>query len=264
MPSSRDYENFRLAFADGVAWIRIDSTSKYNSMNELLGQELQAIATDLGADEAVRCIVLTGTDGVFCAGADLGMYEGGTDPTGVRFRASIVGDAIEQFHTMATPLVTGVNGPAVGAGFSLALLGDVILVSEAAHLRYGFTGVGLPGDTGATFHLPRLVGLRIAKEIALFREEITPEEATELGIATEVVPEADFDDRLEGVATELASGPTAALGTAKRLLTESFANTLSEQLAAEIEAMSHGVRTDDHAEAVAAFLGNREPEFTGQ
>lgn len=118
--------------------------------------------------------------------------------------------------------MTAVNGVAAGAGFSLALVGDIVLVSEDARFEYAYPRVGLTGDGGSTFFLPRLVGLRKAKEILLLGEPIDPDRAVELGIATETVPANDLDAHLNEVALQVADGPTEAFGATKRLLTESF------------------------------------------
>ncbi|WP_255681366.1 enoyl-CoA hydratase-related protein [Natrinema sp. SYSU A 869] len=258
-------ENFVLERDDGIVSITIDSTTKFNSLNDTMGDELLEIASFLNADDGTRCAVMTGSDGVFCAGADVESFaEDGHRSDSVRRGASILHDAIVQFHQAGVPLVTGVNGVATGAGLGIALLGDLVLISEDARFEYGYPRLGLPGDGGATFHLPRLVGLRKAKDIALLDEPITPEEAVEWGLATESVPDDDFDARLDELARQLADGPTRAYGAVKQLLTRSFDRSLEEQLAAETDAIATAAETDDHAEGVNAFVANREPEFEGQ
>lgn len=258
-------ENFVLERDDGILSITIDSTTKFNSLNDAMGDELLELAAFLNVDDSVRCAVLTGSDGVFCAGADVESFaEEGHQPDSVRRGASILHDAIVQFHQADVPLITGVNGVATGAGLGIALLGDLVLISDEARFEYAYPRLGLPGDGGATFHLPRLVGLRKAKDIALLDRPITPEEAVEWGIATESVPDDELDDRLDELARELASGPTRAYGAAKQLLTRSFDRSLEEQLAAETDAIATAAETDDHAEGVEAFVEKREPEFRGR
>ncbi|OLZ39174.1 hypothetical protein A6E15_17345 [Natrinema saccharevitans] len=257
-------ENFVLERDGAVLSITIDSTTKFNSLNDGMGDELLELASFLAGDDETRCAVMTGTDGVFCAGADVESFAGDDHgPDSVRRGASILHDAIVQFHQADVPLVTGVNGVATGAGLGIALLGDLVVVSEDARFEYGYPRLGLPGDGGATFHLPRLVGLRRAKEIALLDRPISPAEAVDWGLATESVPGDELDDRLEELASELASGPTRAYGAAKRLLARSLDRSLEEQLAAETDAIARGAETDDHAEGVAAFVERREPKFEG-
>lgn len=266
-----DCENFVLQRDDGVLSITIDSTSKFNSLNDVMSEELLELATYLDSDPDVRCAVMTGSDGVFCAGADVGSFDGedekpdaGERSAGIRQGASLFHDSIVQFHQADVPLVTGVNGIAIGAGLGIAMMGDLVLLSEDAHFEYGYPRLGLPGDGGATFHLPRLVGLRRAKDIVLLDRPISPEEAVDWGLATESVPGDEFDDRLDELAGEIAAGPTRALGSVKQLLTRSFDRSIEEQLAAETDAIANAAGTDDHVEGVSAFVENRDPEFQGR
>jgi len=162
-----------------------------------------------------------------------------------------------------TPIIGGIDGVAAGAGLSLAIMPDLVLVSDEARLNYAYPNIGMTGDGGSTFWLPRLVGLRKAKEITLLNEPISPEEAVDLGLANEKVPSDEFDERLNELAQQLASGPTHAMGVTKRLLTESFDNSLEEQLANETESVANAAQTEDYARGLGAFLENEEPDFVG-
>ncbi|MFC7227251.1 enoyl-CoA hydratase-related protein [Salinirubellus salinus] len=258
-----DYENFETTFEDGVLRAEMHSTSKMNGFNAVMGDELLDIAIRLH-EEPVRCFVLTGSDGVFSAGGDVGEFLTGSSPSAFRRGASILHDAMVQFHQAAVPIVTGVNGLAVGAGFSLAIFGDYVLVSEDAYFEFGYPNLGASSDGGSTFYLPRLVGLREAKRIALLNERIDPEEAVDIGLASEAVPAGEFDDRLTEVAQKVAEGPTLALGRTQRLLTESTTSTIEQQLARETETFARTARSEDFAEGVTAFVERREPEFEGR
>lgn len=265
--SDHDYENLRVEREDGVARIRIDSTSHFNSVNLTMAEELLHAVTELGEDESVRCLALTGTDGVFCSGADLSLLEGdgsGEDAAVIRRLASTLHDALLQLHQTRKPLVVGINGVAAGAGFSIALAGDAIVMSDDARLEYAYGRIGLTGDGGSTFWLPRLVGLRRAKEIALLDEPIDADYAVSLGLVTESVPAEEFEDRLDAMTARLADGPTAALGETKRLLTESFERGFAEQMAAETDVIAEATRTEDFQRGHAAFFGDEEPEFVGR
>lgn len=256
------YENFRLEADDGIAWVEIDSTSSGNAFNGRMGSELIEIAARLGEDETVRCIVLTSAADVFCAGGDVTEFTG---DAAVSFRSGAdAHGAIVQFSRTEKPVLTGVNGAAVGLGFGLAIFGDVVLMSDDAVLRYGYPGVGLSGDGSSTFYLPRLVGLREAKRIAILDEPIGAEEAAELGLVTEAVAADAFDDRLRELAERIASGPTRALGKISRLFDESYGQAMEAQLAAEIDGIAELAGSEDFRNAVAAFAEDREPEFTGR
>lgn len=262
-----DYENFHLDRDDetGIARVTIDSTGPMNTLHGAMVEELLDLATTLGEDPGVRCIVLSGTDGFFGAGADLSRLSGdASDAVTIRRWASLLHDAVVQLHQAETPLITGVDGVAAGAGFSLAVAGDLVLLSDAARLEYAYPRVGLTGDGSSTFFLPRLVGLRRAKEIVLLDEPIDPERAVELGLATEVVPAEEFDERLDELAREIASGPTKALGATLRLLTESFDRTLEGQMAAETETIAGAIKTEDYRRGYEAFFEKEAPEFEGR
>jgi 2-(1,2-epoxy-1,2-dihydrophenyl)acetyl-CoA isomerase len=230
-----------------------------------MADELIDVAVTLSNNPDVRCIVLTHDGDFYGAGADLSQLDGDTsDGPILRQLAGRLHEAIVQFHQAEIPVLAGVDGVAAGAGFSLTLFPDLVLLSDQARLEYAYPRVGLTGDGGSTFFLPRLVGLRAAKEIALLDEPITPERAAQLGLATEVVTADEFDARLTELAEQLASGPTHAFGKTKRLLTESFDTGLEAQLAAETEVIANATHTEDFARGLEAFFGEEEPEFVGR
>lgn len=260
-----EYENLAVTREDGVTTVTLDSTAGRNALYLEMANELVSVATSLGEDPDTRCIVLTHDGDFFGSGADLTRLSGDeSDAPALRRLAGRLHEAIVQFHQTEKPVIGGVDGIAAGAGFSLALMPDLVVLGDETTLKFAYPGIGLTGDGGATFYLPRLVGLRTAKKIVLQDEPIDPEEAVEMGLATEVVPTDAFDDRLDELATEVASGPTAALGTTTRLLTESFEHDLETQLSAETDAIAGATYTEDYARGLEAFFEDGEPEFVGQ
>jgi 2-(1,2-epoxy-1,2-dihydrophenyl)acetyl-CoA isomerase len=263
---SDDYENLRVTDEDGIRHVVIDSTSKMNAMNRTMIDELTDLFVAL-EDDRPRCLVLTGSDGVFCAGGDvldLGSADAATPARGFRKGAAVLHDAMLHLHQAEVPVVTGVNGPAVGAGFSLAIAGDYTIASEDAYFQYGYPKIGMSGDGGSTSYLPRTVNRREAKRLVLLNERVEAAAAVERGLATEVVPGAEYDERLDEVVSEIASGPTVALGRTMRLLDESYARDLPSQLAEETQGMADCAQTDDHLEGITAFAQKRDPEFEGE
>lgn len=251
--------------ADGIATVTFDAPERRNALDTGAADELIEAATQLGDDPDVRCIVLTHTGEFYGTGADLSQFEGDhTDARRIRELAGRLHEAIIRFHQAPTPVVGGIDGVAAGAGFGLALVPDLLVLSEDARLEFAYPRIGLTGDCGSTFFLPRLVGMRAAKEIVLLDEPITADRARELGLATDVVPTDDFDERVDELATQLADGPTHALGTASRLVTESYDRSLETQLAVETDCIGDAVQTEDYERGFAAFFGDEEPEFTGQ
>jgi 2-(1,2-epoxy-1,2-dihydrophenyl)acetyl-CoA isomerase len=258
-------DNFTVTREGSVAQLAIDSETAMNSLNDGLTRELFDLVTEFGEDEDVRCLVLRGSDGVFCAGGNVSSFEEGPEAAvNLRQGASFFHDIVVQLQQVETPLVTGIDGPAVGAGFSMAMLGDLTIIHEEAYLQYGYSRIGLTGDGSSTFYLPRIVGLQEAKRIALLNEQVGAEEAEDIGLVTEAVAAEDFEDRLSEVADRLADGATKALGRISRQLEESSARQLPDQLADETEAMAWASSTTDYAEGVAAFRDGREPEFEGR
>lgn len=260
-----DYDNLAVERADGVATVTLDSTAGRNALTLEMGNELVTATATLGDDPDVRCIVLTHEGDFFGAGADLSQFSGDeSDAPVLRELAGRAHEAIVQLHRTETPVIGGVDGIAAGIGFSLALVPDLVVLSENATLKFAYPGIALTGDGGATFFLPRLVGLRTAKEIVLRDEPIGPEEAVDLGLATEGVPAHEFEDRLESVAEDVAAGPTQALGTTTRLLTDSFDRSLEAQLSAEANAISEATKTEDYKRGLEAFFEDDDPEFVGR
>jgi len=260
-----EYENFSIDHDAGVARVTIESTSRMNALHPEMADELLEVATELGEDDDVRCIALTGSGDAYGAGADLSRLAGDErDATYLRRMTSTLHDGVLQLHQAEKPVVVGVNGVAAGAGFSLAIFGDVVLMSEDARLEYAYHRIGLTGDGGSTFFLPRIVGLRDAMAIALLDEPIDADRAVELGLATEAVAADELDDRLDEVARTLADGPTRSLGRTKRLLLSSFDRDLAGQMAAETDTIARSAHTEDYARGIAAFFEKEPAEFVGR
>jgi 2-(1,2-epoxy-1,2-dihydrophenyl)acetyl-CoA isomerase len=258
----------RLDLADGVATITLDRPEAMNSLDvatkELLLETVRAVADD----PAARCLVLTGTGRAFCTGQDLKEH--------VRILGSSSSDRL--FNTvdahynpivtalagMAKPVIAAVNGVAAGAGASLAFACDLRLVADTAGFNLAFANVGLSCDTGASYHLPLLVGRARAIELLYLPRTIGAEEALELGLATRVVPAAELDTAVRELAARLAAGPTVALGAMRRSVAYSAGHSFEESLAFESSMMTLTGATADHHAAVAAFVAKQRPVFEGR
>jgi len=161
------------------------------------------------------------------------------------------------------PLVVAVNGSAGGAGMSLCLFADLVLAAESAKFTLAYTRVGLSPDGGSTYFLPRIIGVRRALELALTNRVLTAREAQDWGIVTKVVPDSELLAEAQALAVQLANGATRALGTARRLIHHSFAESLETQMELEAQAIADQARTQDAREGIAAFIAKRKPMFTG-
>lgn len=260
-----DYEHLTIERRGDVATLTLASSARFNSLSIEMARELVHAITELGEDESVRCLALTGSDGAFCAGADLASLAGdASDAPRIRRLASTLHDAVLALHQAPVPVVVGLNGVAAGAGFGLALAGDVVVMSDDARMEFAYGRIGLTGDGATTFLLPRMVGLRRAKEIALLDEPINSDYAVSLGLVTESVPAAEFEGRFRELAERLADGPTRAFGATKQLMTESFDRSLAGQMAEETDVIAGATHSEDYERGYAAFFEKGTPDFVGR
>lgn len=250
---------------DGVGRIGMDRPERYNAMNESMAADLASALDEAAADDAVRCLLLTGTEGAFNTGADLSTFEGDeTDADRLNGIATPLHEAVRTLTEAPKPVVTGVNGVVAGGGLGLAIAGDVVILSDAARFEYAYPKLGLSGDGGATWLLPRLVGLRRAQRFALLDEPVDAATAVEWGLATESVPADEFEERLETVATDLATGPTLAYAEIRTLLSEGYDRDLVAHLDVEKDVLTGLTETDDYSAGLRGFLEKEQPTFDGR
>jgi 2-(1,2-epoxy-1,2-dihydrophenyl)acetyl-CoA isomerase len=250
---------------DGVGRLVLDRPEEYNSLSAAMAAELRDAAVELVEDDDVRAVVVAGSGPAFCAGADLEALAGdATDARRLRTVATRLHTAVAHLAGAPKPTVTAVEGVAAGGGFGLALAGDLVLVHEDARFEYTYPRIGLSGDGGSTWLLPRLVGRRRAREVVLLDEPIDPEEAVADGLATEVVPDDEFDDRVAELAADLADDATRAHAATMRLIDRSFGRDLRAQLAAETDSLARLTATGDYERGYEAFFGDGEPAFEGR
>jgi 2-(1,2-epoxy-1,2-dihydrophenyl)acetyl-CoA isomerase len=252
----------------GAVWITIERPDALNALDEPTKAALLPALEAAAADPDVRAVALTGSGRAFCVGEDLraleSSYQAGAAPDLSDTLSAFYAPVVRLLAEMPKPTVACVNGVAAGAGASLAFACDLRLASSAASFMLAFSGVGLVPDAGATWHLPRLVGLGRAMEIALLGDRLSADEALRLGVVARVWPAEEFQARAIGTVEALASGPTAAFGLAKQLLRDHQTATLAAALDAEAQAQATAGRSADHLEGVAAFMAKRSPLFTGR
>lgn len=247
-----------------VAVLTLNRPDVGNAIDVPLARALMEAAIACDDDDGVRCVVLAGKGRFFCAGGDVGAFAAAGDGAGALIAeiTAYLHVAIARLARMGKPLVTAINGPAAGAGFSLAILGDIVLAARSAHFTLAYTAIGLTPDGGSTWLLPRLVGLRRAQELVLTNRRVVAEDAATLGLVTRVVDDAALAAETQALASDLATSATAALGQARRLLLGSFDSSLETQMELESRAIAEAARTPHGREGVRAFLGKRKPDFT--
>lgn len=253
----------RLEITDGVARLTLNRPERGNAINQPMADALVEMALRCANDPEVRCVVLTGAGRMFCVGGDIGDFADSSDGTGA-FLSRLAGtlhQAMTLFAAMKKPMVCLVNGPAAGAGLSMAISGDVVLADPSAHFTAAYLGIGLTPDGGMTWLLPRLVGMRAAQEMILTNRRIGAPEAADIGLVTRVVAEEDLAQEGHELAHRLASGAVASMGAARRLLQESFASGFATQMDRELAAIAAAGESAEGQEGISAFLDRRKPAF---
>lgn len=245
-----------------VATVTISNPDRKNALSTEACVTLADALGELAHDNDIRCVVVTGQGDAFCSGIDLTGKTNVPNPS-EELERGLNAVAISLLR-MEKPTVANVTGPAVGAGASLATACDFVYAADSATFCWGFTEIGLAPDTGATYILPRLVGLRTAMELLTTARTVDAAQAVELGIANEQVPPEELDQLVAERVEMLCSRPTKAVGEAKRLLLRSYNRSLEAALHAEAMAQDRAFTSEDFAEGLTAFIEDREPEFSGR
>jgi len=258
-----------LAIENGIATVTLSRPAKRNALDREVSAGL-ADAMAAVADSDARCVVIEGEGPAFSAGGDITSMRERLEGDGTALHevaADIVqrtGQAIASVARCRVPTVAAVDGAAFGAGANLAIACDVVLASEEARISFGFRQVGLAVDAGTSYLLPRIVGEKTANELVFTGELVEAERAERLGLFNHVYADDEFDEQVAAFVERIATGPTVALGTSKRLLRKGFDSSLEEALETEADAQAAVLDTHDHREGVEAFLDRREPTFEGR
>lgn len=261
-----DFKNIILEIEDGVAVLTLDRPDALNSFTVDMHKEVASAMKRVESSGSVRCLLITGAGRAFCAGQDL------RDPAvDISGEYPDLGESVEKYYnpfirsimTLEMPVICAVNGIAAGAGVSVALACDLVIARRSAAFICAFSRVGVVPDSGATWNLPRAIGLPRAKAMAFLGEKISADSAVQWGMIWRCVDDEQLMPEAKTLARRLACQPTRALAMTKALLNDSFATSMHEQLEEEKYAMRVLGRTDDYREGVSAFLQKRVPRFKG-
>lgn len=246
-----------------VAHLVLNRPEAGNAIDMAMAEALGAAASVVAVDPMVRCVTLTGAGRLFCAGGDVGgMAKAGDEaPAFLRTLADTLHKAIVTLTRMQKPLVTLVNGPAAGAGLSLAILGDIVIAAEAATFTAAYTGIGLTPDGGMSWLLPRVAGLRRAQSMILTNERVGSAEAARIGLVTRVVADAELGDAGRDAASRMVAAPTMAIGAARGLLLAGSSAAFESHLNSEAATIAAAGGRPEAQEGLAAFLARRRPAF---
>lgn len=248
-----------------VAIITLNCPQAGNALDVATTKALLDVSIALDCDRSVRAVLLRSEGRLFCVGGDINSFAGAGEkvPDLISEETAYFHAAVARLARMDKPLVVAVQGFAAGAGFSLAMLADIVIAGEAAQFALSYTGVGLTPDGGASWLLPRLVGLRKAQEMLLLNTRLNAKDALAAGLVTRVVSDADLSAEAIKVVHSLAEGPTRAFARVRELLLASFGETFETQLERESRGIVQSAAGADGQEGIAAFLAKRPPEFSG-
>jgi 2-(1,2-epoxy-1,2-dihydrophenyl)acetyl-CoA isomerase len=272
--------SIRSALDAGVGIITIDRRERFNSMDVDTARAFRAAGLRMARDEAVRCVVIRGTGGVFCSGADLKYIRGLGDehdfgylqPEGVGPRAGYgesfkqileyLHSAISEIRRAPKPFIAAVDGMAAAGGLGLAMACDLVVASERSTFEWAYHKTGLPGAESSTFFLPQLIGLRKALELVLLNPRLSACDARTLGLINLVFADATFDAETLDLARRLAAGPTHAYGVTKSLMNQAAGvDRLDYHLDQELQHLARIADGPEFAEGLAAFFARRAPAF---
>jgi 2-(1,2-epoxy-1,2-dihydrophenyl)acetyl-CoA isomerase len=258
--------------ANGVAKVTINRPEKHNAMDLQFFREFGPRIDDLGQDSEVRAIIVTGAGRSFCSGIDVvGLAEVARESASVTVLGSSLGEpfgslqsVVNSLRACRKPVIAAVNGFASGMGMSLLCLCDHRIASEQASFAPGFIRMGLAGEFGITYVLPRLIGFPLALKFLSEGETRDARWAEKAGLVDEVVSPGNLMEAAQALAAKLAEMPPLALGMVKELLYQGLEGNFDYQLQSEAYAASILLRTEDFQEAARAFLEKRPPTFKGR
>ena len=257
------YETIDFKLEGGVARLTLNRPDRLNSFTVQMHGE---VADALGKLEGARCLVITGAGRGFCAGQDL------NDRAVAPGEAVDLGDSVERFYnplirkltSLPMPVIARVNGVAAGAGANIALACDIVIAAKSAKFIQSFAAIGLIPDSGGTWVLPRLVGQARALGLALTGEPLPAEKAAEWGLIWKAVEDGELDAEVDALAAKFAAGAPRGLAAIKRMIRESWGQSLDQELERQRDAMRELGFSDDYREGVRAFMEKRAPNFTGK
>lgn len=248
---------------DAIAILTLNCPEAANAMDLESTRALINGIDDVSADASVRVVVLRAVGSHFCAGGSIALFsQSGADLPGIL--DSFLGPLHAAMHKLAmlpVPVICAVNGPVAGGGIGLALCADIVLAAESMKLRAGYSAIGLTPDAGASWLLTRRIGAMRAKQIFFTNMSLSAQQCLELGIVSEVVPDAQLAARTDALAETLSRSATGALAGIKQLVDGAFDRSLQEQLELEHRLMVDAANSPHAAEGIAAFIEKRAPKF---
>jgi 2-(1,2-epoxy-1,2-dihydrophenyl)acetyl-CoA isomerase len=262
---ARRFETVELYRTGAAAKIVLNRPERMNAWSNALSRDLLAVLRDLAVDDEVRAVMLTGAGRAFCSGADL--KEGATSGGGLDTDGVLIGwyhPIVTAIREMPKPVVSAVNGPAAGAGLSLALSADLVVAKQSAYFLLAFVNIGLVPDAGSSLFVPSRVGFARAAEMAMLGEPVPAPKAADIGLINASWPDEEFAKNAEALLLRLSNGPTRSYAGTKRELNHWVYSRMAEHLALEASIQGELAKSKDFAEGITAFMEKRPTQFTGE
>ena len=263
-----EWEHFSFHVSDGVATLTFDRPEVLNALTFEVYADLRDLLADLPQRGDVRALVITGKGRGFCSGGDVHSIIGelqNADAGRLLDFTRMTGSVVQRMRECPIPIIAAVNGIAAGAGAVIALAADFRLLARSASFSFLFTQVGLAGaDMGSAYLLPRLIGVGRATELLMLGDNLSAEEAANLGLASKVVHDAQLAEESGDLARKLAHGPALAYASTKMLITRELDMGLADAIELEASTQALLMKSDDHAEFYRAFTEGRQPKWTGK
>lgn len=247
-----------------VAIITLNRPKAANGLNAKMGLELRRAAKTCDSSDDIRAVIITGSGRFFCAGGDIKeMFDQGEAVgSAIKNLADDLHMAISTLSRMKKPVIMAVNGIAAGAGFSLAISGDIVIAADTAGFTMAYTKAGLSPDGSSSYFLPRLIGLRRAQDLMFTNRTLSAQEALNWGLVTRLAPADDLMTTALEIAQTLAAGAAGSNAAVKALLLSSFNNSLETQMELEGRMISANAASPDGREGITAFVEKRPPKFS--
>jgi len=264
MPEYSRYETLKIDVGDQVATVTLNRPERLNAVNDQMHRELEDLFGEISFDDAINAIVLTGAGRAFCAGGDIRGMDQRAREGSRRIPLRSAKRLIQNMLEVEQPLISAVNGDAVGLGATIALFCDIIIAAENARLGDTHIKVGLVAGDGGAVIWPLLVGVAKAKELLFTGDLIEAREAERIGLVNRVVPAGKAYEEALALATRLAAGPTRAIRWTKLATNKRLKDEVNLVLDASLAVETLSMAMEDHQEAARAFVEKRPPHFTGQ
>lgn len=246
---------------DGVAHISFNRAARRNALGDTTTLQLVRACEDAAADPAVRVLVITGEGEAFCSGGDFkDTFDRGADKSAAQWSERIrqgPNALVRVLQSTPKPVVASINGVAVGGGATIALACDLRIASERARFAFPFSRIGITPEFGASYLLPRVVGLGKAMELLMLAEMIDAASAERIGLVNLVVPHEELADATSDLVARLMTKPAGALGAIKSLLHRGLSLDIEELLELEAQTLGRAFTSPEHRSAVAAFLAEK-------